>query len=151
MMKVRELMTRTVAWCRPDTPLSEVAEIMLERDCGFVPVQEIGTNKVCGIVTDRDAFLTSYRQMKPISAIPTRDAMDHNPHTCIEDDSVEAVLEMMGRFQVRRLPVVNQDGVAIGVISLNDIVLRAIGDNSTTLKMEIGDTLGEISQHRAYA
>ena len=150
-MKVRELMTRTIVSCRPDTPLSEVAEIMLERDCGFVPVQETTTGRVCGIVTDRDAFLASYRQMKPISAIPTRDAMDHNPHTCIEDDSVEAALEKMGRFQVRRLPVVNQDGVAIGVISVNDIVLRAVGDNSTTLKIEIADILGEICQRRAYA
>jgi CBS domain-containing protein len=149
-MKVSELMTRTVASCYPDSTLAEVAETMLDRDCGFVPVRDPDTDKVCGIVTDRDAFLTSYRQGKPLAEIPARDAMTQNPQTCIEEDSFEAVLEKMGRFQVRRLPVVDKDSVAIGVISMDDVVLRAVSENSPTMKQGIADTLGEICQHRAY-
>ncbi len=150
-MKVTELMTRSVASCRPDTPLSEVAEIMLDEDCGFVPVRDAADDTLCGIVTDRDAFLTSYRQGKPLSRIQARDAMSQQAHTCIENDTVEAVLEKMGRFQIRRLPVVDKNGGVVGVVSLNDLVLRAVRDNNKTLKDEIADTLGEICQHRAYA
>lgn len=149
-MKVSELMSYPVASCHPDTPLSEVAEIMLDRDCGFVPVQEVDTNRVCGIVTDRDAFLASYRHDKPISAIPARTAMDQTPHTCLEDDSVQAVLEKMGRLQIRRLPVVDREGAAVGVISLNDLVLQAVGNHDMALKAQVADTLGEICQRRSY-
>lgn len=102
-MLVKELMTPDPISCTPETPLQKVAQLMLENNCGAIPVCE-GRHCV-GMVTDRDIVTRGFlRQIDP-RIVPVSDVMTRNLQVVHDDESVERALQIMESEQVRRLPV----------------------------------------------
>lgn len=124
-MKVSELMTKNPASVTPEQTLREAAAAMEKADCGCLPVIENGNSgKLIGVVTDRDIATRGVAQGKGPEAC-VRDVMSSNPTCCSADDDVETVERIMAEEQVRRVPVVDESGHGIGMVSQADIALAA--------------------------
>lgn len=123
-MKVFDVMTSEVRSCRPETNLAEVATLMWEHDCGALPVVN-HENRVIGMVTDRDIAIAVGTKGRPAAQIPVSELMTGNVYLALLDDDIHNALKTMRHEKVRRLPIINKEGFLQGVLSLNDIVLRA--------------------------
>jgi CBS domain-containing protein len=122
-MLVCEIMTSDVSTCRPTDSLARAAQIMWDRDCGVVPV--VNDEGMCiGMVTDRDICFAAFFQDELPKNIQVRGAMSESVTSCYEDDSIETAEQLMCKALVRRLPVIDDDGVLRGIISLNDIAMH---------------------------
>jgi len=136
MLHANDVMTRAVAIATPKTPVSQVATMMRDLNIGDVLVVEQG--KLRGIVTDRDLtinVLTNGADTKaPIEKYMTTDVVTGSP-----DWSLEQVADVMGKYQVRRLPIVQDDNV-IGIVSLGDVAVH------TAKRETVANSLKNISE-----
>lgn len=123
-MNVEEIMTPDLEVCTPDTTLAEAAMKMWHNDCGALPVAD-GENRIMGMVTDRDICIGLATRGKSPDTVRVADVMSSDIRSCSPDDQVRSAMDTMARARVRRLPVVNADGELCGMLSLNDIILRA--------------------------
>lgn len=123
-MKVRDLMTKTVASCRPETNLAAAGALMWETDCGVLPVVD-EHRKVIGVVTDRDACIALTTSDRRASSIKVGDIVATRVFACSPDADLQAALKIMREQRVHRLPVINKAGILEGILSMNDVVLRA--------------------------
>lgn len=122
-MQVKDVMTANPATCSPHTNLAAAAELMLDADCGVLPVVEQG--KLVGIVTDRDMYVALATRDRRPSELTVGDVARGDVYTCGPDDDVHSVLEMMKSHRVRRVPVAGFGGTVLGIVSLNDLALAA--------------------------
>ncbi len=154
-MKIEQLMTKQVSSCAPDGSLDEAARIMWERDCGFVPVTEGPERRVVGVVTDRDACMAAYTRGEALAAIRAGDVMSTGVHTCRATDDIATAEATMREAQIHRLPVVDDAGQLLGVISLADVAREArreTGSRRSEVSPEkVGETLAAIRQPRQIA
>ncbi len=123
-MKVRDLMTGEVEFCRPENNLAEAAAIMWRCDCGIVPVVDV-ERRLMGVVTDRDICMAVVMRNRLASEISVGEVMAGPVRSCNAADDVSDALDAMAREQLRRLPVVNADGTLAGILSLSDVVLHS--------------------------
>ena len=123
-MKAEDIMTRNVQFCHPETNLAQVAAIMWDYDCGAMPVVD-DLNRVMGMITDRDIAIAAATKGRRATEINVGEVMSGNVYACARDEDVKSALKTMRRERVRRLPVIGHDGKLAGILSLNDIVLRA--------------------------
>lgn len=121
-MKIGEVMCRPVASCVEDTLLSAAARLMSENDCGALPLLRAG--KAVGMITDRDICLAIAKEKRPQEATVGK-AMSRMVATLQEDEDVHAALATMAGRRVRRLPVQDARGRLRGILSLDDLVIRA--------------------------
>lgn len=135
-MKAREIMTKDPRTVTPDTGLQEVARLMQSEDVGIIPVVEAGGRNLLGVVTDRDIALRVVAEGKDASSTKVSDVMSKGVRTCKEDDSVDDVMDVMGREQVRRIPIVDEREELIGVVSQADVVLKARSDRKAEETVE---------------
>jgi CBS domain-containing protein len=127
-MKVSELMVNSTATCKTTTNLCEIAEIMWKENCGFLPVVNI-QDKVIGVVTDRDLFIALGTRNARAAELAAADVACGRVYSCRPEDDVHVALATMAKERVRRLPVLNQAGRLVGVLSADDITLGAhMGD-----------------------
>lgn len=124
-MRVKELMTATPYCCQPETNLGAATELMWNGNCGFLPV--VGSDgKVFGVVTDRDICIAlGTRNRLPgeikVSEVITSQKLFY----CCPDDDVHLALQAMQTGRVRRLPVITHEGALAGIVSMDDILLKA--------------------------
>jgi CBS domain-containing protein len=146
-MKVANLMTRDVASCRPDEPLSVAAERMWTRDCGVLPVLD-QSERVVGMVTDRDICMAAWMNGAPPQALSVATAMSRALHSCKPEDNLDTAERLMSKNQIRRLPVVDRSDKLMGILSLADIVRAAErngrGGRAEVVPQEVASTLAEI-------
>ena len=143
-MKIKEIMTAQPVTCAPDTNLAAAAELMLDADCGILPVTENG--KLIGVVTDRDMFIAlATRDARPSDLTVGQVAGTH-VFTCEPDDDVHAALATMKQHRVRRLPVEGFGHIVVGVVSMNDILMAA-GPRKAVRNDEVVDTFQSICAH----
>ena len=124
MTLVRELMTAAAHRCHPDDTLGRAAQLMWDNDCGCVVVVD-HLDRVVGIVTDRDVCMAAYTQNKALGEIPVSRACATDVVTCGVDDNLTKAQELMINHQIRRLPVVENDGHLVGLLSLSDLAQHA--------------------------
>ena len=118
-MKVSELMTSDVQTVNPDQPIREVAQFMLRKDAGAMPVYD--GERLVGMVTDRDIAVRAIAEGRGPDT-PVREVMTEEALFCWEDDDVEEVAAKMGDSQVRRFPVVSRETrQLVGIVSLGDL------------------------------
>jgi len=147
-MKVSTLMTKTLYTCRSTDFLDEAAKLMWDHDIGSVPVvNEKG--RVVGMITDRDIAMAAFFREEPLRAIPVGVTMSSHVITCAPEDDVGAIEKLMAQHQIRRLPVVDDTGHPVGLISLNDIARKA-GSNSVS-REEVTRTLAAVTAPREAA
>lgn len=120
-MKVSKLMATDVITCRTDDTLDGAAELMWMHDVGSLPVVD-EHGRVVGMLTDRDALMAAFTSKDRLRAISVGSTMSTYPFTCSQDDDVAAVEAEMGRRQIRRVPVVDDDDRPVGLLSMNDLV-----------------------------
>jgi len=134
-MKIWELMTDTVIRVSPEESVSVAARALTHYNIGILPVCG-GNGRLCGLVTDRDLVtrcIASGRnpERTAVREVMTRDLVCARP----EMDAAEAAA-LMGREQVRRLPVL-ENGRLCGMVSLGDL----------SRVENAGETLGKISEN----
>jgi CBS domain-containing protein len=144
-MRVRELMSRPAVSCGPDDSLESAAGLMWDHDCGSLPVMEDA--RVVGVITDRDICMAAYNERRLLSDIPVSRAMATTVAYCSPGDSIESAEAMFAEHQVRRLPVLDEDGVLVGVLSLDDLVRRARNGRSVSPK-QVASTYAAIIESR---
>ena len=153
-MKVKDVMTREVKTCMPDTNLAAAAMIMWENDCGVVPVVH-SDGKVIGMITDRDICMAVATKNRRTSEVAVSEVFIGNRYACTPDDDIRDALKIMRAERVRRLAVINVRGALEGILSLNDVVLYAQeskSKKSTDLSYEdVINTLKAICAHRVPA
>jgi CBS domain-containing protein len=123
-MKVQDVMTSEVKSCRPETNLAAAAVMMLDYDCGALPVVN-NENKVIGIITDRDIAIAAATKGRLASEILVGEVISRKVFSATLDEDIHMALKTMRHGKIRRLPVVNRDGMLQGILSFNDIALRA--------------------------
>lgn len=148
-MKIEALMTREPRTCSPTDSLSAAAGIMWDHDCGCVPVVD-SNSRLLGMITDRDVCMAAYTKGEPLHALRVEQTMARSVEPCRPDQSVAEALQIMRRSRVRRLPVVDGDGILLGLLSLTDVAREAGRQSSSRRKTvkpaEVGETLADICQ-----
>ena len=136
-MKVNDVMTRGVQLVSPEQTIREAAHLMAEIDAGALPVGE--HDRLVGMITDRDIAIRAVAEGKSPDT-KVRDVMSNEMLYCFDNQDVEDVARNMGKNQVRRLPVLNQDKRLVGILSLGDLALK---EEATT----VGRTVAKVSEH----
>jgi CBS domain-containing protein len=134
----REIMTPAPQCCAGETLLNEVANLMVEADCGEIPVTD-ASNRLIGVVTDRDIVVRVVALGKNPSAVTAAECMSQPVVVVNEDTTLEDVMGVMEENQIRRVPVVDASGCCCGIISQADIAQSA-DENET------GEMVREVSK-----
>lgn len=132
-MKVHDIMAAPPRTCHVQTELASASRRMHETGTGTLVVLDDHA-RVTGIITDRDVAMALGVGHRGIDRLPVGRVMTRRVHTCSLDDDVQDALAEMSRYGVRRLPVTSSDGDLKGVISIDDIVLWAIGEGGVTAR-----------------
>ncbi len=120
-MTIREMMTKGAHCVAPDTTIAEAAGLMRLHDIGVLPVLEHG--RIVGMLTDRDIVVQVVASEDDSRTARVRDAMSTGSISVLEDQSVDEGVELMQKYQVRRLPVLNRASELVGIVSLGDIAV----------------------------
>ncbi len=123
-MKVKEIMMNTPYTCRRETNLGEATELMWKGNCGFLPVLD-ADEKVRGVVTDRDICIALGTRNKVPGDVTVGEVMTNRLCACSPEDHLHVALITMRDGKVRRLPVIDSEGKAAGVLSIDDVLLHA--------------------------
>lgn len=120
-MKVRDVMTQSAVCCNADTNVGAAVELLWVRNCGMLPV--VGNDqKLLGVVTDRDICIAMGTRNRLPGEVTVGEIATQKVFTCKPDDEIHEALLTMAEKQVRRLPVVNKEGVPQGILSMDDII-----------------------------
>ena len=123
-MKVQDVMTRNVATCDTVATLAEAAGLMWEHDCGVIPIVD-DQRRVVGVITDRDICMALALNNRLASQISVSEVSSGRVCTGSPQSDVRDLLATMKREQILRVPVIEQDGTLVGIVSLSDIVQRS--------------------------
>lgn len=124
VLQARKLMTPDPRCCSPEDPVSIAAELMAEADCGALPVTDPGTQRIVGILTDRDLAIRVLAAKLRSDEVRVRDVMSCGVVCCHPENDIEDVQHLMRTHRVRRIPVVDKDGSVVGIISQADLAVR---------------------------
>ena len=120
-MTVREVMIKDVQFCGPEMNLAEATELLWNAGCGILPVVDQNFD-VIGMITDRDICVGLGAAQCSPSELPVADVMTSPIHACRENDNLGTALETMQREHVRRLPVLDDGGTLVGILSIDDVL-----------------------------
>lgn len=136
-MKVHEVMTSSVDWVSPDTSVVEIARLMKKDDVGSIPICQ--GNDLIGIITDRDIVLKVVAAGGDTNNTSAKEIMSKDIKSVTSNQDVHEAADLMSKYQIRRLPVVEQ-GKLVGILAIGDLAVEKIHIN------EAGDALSDISQ-----
>lgn len=140
-MKANEIMTSPPVSVTPDTPIQEAARLMKDQNVGMLPVvQAEGSKQLIGVITDRDIALRHVAEGHTSPDCPVSEAMTEHVTTANPNSDLSDVMDIMGKEQVRRIPIVDERGELVGVVAQADLVLHAKDDKKAERTIE------EISQ-----
>ena len=157
-MTIETIMSSHVHHCQPDHTLDYAAAGMWDHDCGCLPVcasDGDGQLRVIGMLTDRDICMAALFQGKPLHELKVADAMSRDIRVSKIDDRPEDVELLMREQQIRRLPVTDETGALVGIVSLADFARAAreraashSGDGSEgdVSERDVGHTLAAICE-----
>ncbi|MFL6211157.1 MAG: CBS domain-containing protein [Pyrinomonadaceae bacterium] len=166
-VRCRDIMTRDVTVATRVTTLGEVAKLMRDEDTGVIPVVELddasllegngkaqdaprvnnrmrSNGKLVGLITDRDIVVRAVAEGKDVTVTRAEEIMTTDIHTAQPNDRVIDAVRKMGDKQVRRIPVVDRDGLLRGIISMADVALETNDDR------ELAEALEEISSGSSF-
>jgi len=151
-MKVEKVMNIRPRSVRPHQTLADAVTLMVDRDCGWIPVVD-DANVVVGVITDRDICLAAHDRDKRISKIAIEGVMHTNVYACRKSDALADAEAIMRNRRVRRLPVVDEEGRLVGLLSLSDLAQRAgMNDENRPrglTSLDVAHTLAAICEPRS--
>jgi CBS domain-containing protein len=141
-MTVQDIMTSNPACCTKDTPLNQVARLMVEHDCGEIPVtDQAGT--LLGVVTDRDICCRAVAQDCNVCNVTAGEIMSSPVVSVYPSTSFERCVGLMEENMIRRIPVVDENGCCCGIVSQADLARKTNGH----LVEEVVIQLSQPSEH----
>ena len=141
MKKCSDIMTRDVVTCTPESTIVEVARLMKTEDIGPILVVDNETsNTLVGILTDRDIVIKAIADGQDAETTRVGDVMSKKLVTCRANDEVDIAMKAMAQFQLRRIPVVDENMRLVGIISQADLATRVNEPERT------GEVVKEISE-----
>ena len=144
MKKCSEVMTQNPVCCLPTDTASKAAQLMKTENVGSIPViEDEGTMKLMGIVTDRDLALQVVAVERDPRLTHVAEVMTYEVITCRANDDIQKAVDAMAQHQLRRMPVVDGDHRIVGIISQADVATR-VDQTEETAEM-----VKEISQPTA--
>lgn len=149
-MRVEKIMSHQVTTCSPDDSLEHAASLMWSSDCGCLPVlRPEASGRLEGVITDRDICMAALFQGKALRDVRVEDAMAKKILTCRASDEVQDAQRQMQNEQIRRLPVIGNQGELIGILSMADIARASVhaqhGQHPEIPAREVAETLARIS------
>jgi CBS domain-containing protein len=123
-MRVRDIMSRNVATCSPDTSLPDVARLMVAHDCGEIPVVDASGAPI-GVLTDRDIICRTLAKGENALGREAADCMTSPCVTVTPESSLEDCCDTLERNRIRRVVVVDDAGVCCGIVAQADIARHA--------------------------
>ena len=135
-MKIKDLMTTAVTWIRPNTSVTQIANLMRQENIGALPVCT-DRGELLGIVTDRDIVIRSLPEGS--NKKTAEDIMTKHPVFVHPDMNTHQAALLFAKYQVRRLPVIEGKKL-IGMVSLGDLAKKTLYID------EAGDALSAISK-----
>jgi CBS domain-containing protein len=136
-LKVKDIMTRNVAYIDPNSTVVEAAKLMQQHNVGSIPV--VDQSGIKGIITDRDIVIRNIAGDRDPKSTPVRDVMTAQVTTVTPDTDVNQLSSMMSNQQVRRMPVVENNKL-VGIVALGDMATNNWADS------EAAEALTEISK-----
>ena len=136
-MKVKDIMTKNVAYVNPGTNVVEAAQLMQKHNVGSIPVCD--RSGVVGIVTDRDIVVRNVAHGKSPQDTPVSAVMTTGVKTVTPDMDTDEVSKIMAQNQIRRIPVV-ENKMIVGMVALGDMA------TDDRFDMEASEALTEISR-----
>lgn len=163
-LRCRDIMTRDLAVATRDTTLREVAIMMKQEDTGVIPAVDYDSNggngraatsdrstdsrqyrgKLVGLLTDRDIVIRAVAEGKDCTMVRAEEVMSTDIHTARPNDRVVDVIRKMGDKQVRRIPITNEGGYLVGMISMADVAVETHED------YELAEAIEEISKGSSF-
>src|SRR5258706_2035732 len=141
MKKCSEVMTQNLVCCLPTDTASKAAQLMKTEDVGSIPViEDEGTMKLMGIVTDRDLALQVVAVERDPRLTHVAEVMTYEIITCRASDDIQKAVDAMAQHQLRRIPIIDADHRIVGIISQADIA------NHVQTSEEVAEMVKEISQ-----
>jgi CBS domain-containing protein len=141
MRKCSDVMTTNPVYCLPGDPVTRVAQLMKSTDIGSVPiVDDEQSKRLVGIVTDRDLAVKMVAEGRDARTSRADEVMSRGVVTCRAEDDLEKALDAMSGNQLRRLPVVDDNGRIVGIIAQADVATRVNRSEATAAMVK------EISQ-----
>ncbi|HYD47661.1 MAG TPA: CBS domain-containing protein [Terriglobales bacterium] len=141
-MKIIQIMTPDPACCHPETSLQQVAQMMVDYDCGEIPVVERGAKVPVGVVTDRDIVCRALAQgLNPLE-MSAADCMSSPCITVTQEMTVDRCCTLMEEHQLRRIVVVDDKGEICGIVAQADLA-------QVHSPKQVGEVVREVSQPRA--
>ena len=138
MTTVTSVMTANPASATPETPLRDVARLMIENDCGQIPVVDTKGMPV-GVVTDRDIAVRIVAEGRDTMNATASDAMSAPVQSIREDSTLKDAAELMEASKIRRVPVVDKQGKLTGIVSLADIALAGKDGQTAKVVKEVSE------------
>jgi CBS domain-containing protein len=134
---IREVMTSNPRTIEADKPVADAAKLMRDEDVGLAPV--VDGDRLVGTLTDRDIAIRVVAEEKDPASTPVREVASTDVVTVSPEQDLDDALSLMAQHQVRRVPVVEQDGRLVGVVAQADVARQA--DEHQT-----GELVGHISK-----
>lgn len=138
MAEITSVMTANPCCCRTDTPLRDVAQMMIDHDCGMIPVVD-EDGKPVGAVTDRDIATRIVAGGKDAASSCACDAMSSPVKTVDTNTSLHDATCVMEAEKIRRVIVVDQDGKVAGVAAIADLALAGKDDATAAVVKEVSE------------
>jgi CBS domain-containing protein len=145
-MNVREIMSKDPICCTPESTVVEAAKLMVDNDCGQIPVvKDQQSRQLVGVLTDRDICCRVVaRNLSPAST-RVRDCMSSPVASVTLETSIAECCRVMDDHVVRRVPVVNEQGACCGIVSQADLVEKAPKDYARQIVESAGQHRGGAS------
>jgi CBS domain-containing protein len=142
-MRIEEVMTRDPVCCTPETGLQKVAQMMVEHDCGQIPiVTSTSDQRVLGVVTDRDIVARLVAKGRNPIELQANTCMSEPVVTVRTDQSIEDCIQVMEAHRIRRVPVVDAAGKMRGIVSQADIAQHAPPESTGELVNKVSQDSG---------
>jgi CBS domain-containing protein len=141
-MKVKDIMTRNPAVCHPDTGLKEVAQMMVDFDCGAIPVihDEVDSRPI-GIITDRDIVCRVIARGQDPFSVAVQECMTSPVETVSMETELEDALRLMESRKIRRMVVVDEKGSCCGILAQADVAQYAPQRETATVVKNVSRSL----------
>ena len=136
--KVHEVMTDRPRCVTAETTVSEAAQLMKSDDVGSLPV--LDGEQLAGMITDRDIVIRAIAEGKDPRGMPVREVASRELVRVNADDDLSSALQLMATQQVRRLPVVDDDGRLVGILAQADVAREAKDKDSGQMLQDISQT-----------
>jgi CBS domain-containing protein len=145
-MQVKDIMTSDPAVCTPESSLIEVAKMMVDYDCGEIPVVEnLETRVPIGVITDRDIVTRTIGAGLDPMDLNAADCMSMPVVTVTPETSFEECQRVLEEKQIRRVPVVDKNGACCGIVALADITKYASEQDAGKVLQEVSVEIGAAS------